>query len=1064
MLNESLSGARRRSVSVLNRVSQPFRRIWPRFPDALIGMAALAVVLFAVLTYSTDLADRASRLVTGNRYLAFVDGMVNPFRSQHMLMQSGLPVYDLRIRSENLLRLDQTAAQAVEAGILTEEMQDWVPGTFITEGKRYRVDVRLRGDLPNHWSGPKRSYRIKFDEELVEGEDGAIVRVEQPFHGRTEAMPEKHVELMAKNQINLIIPNDRDYAVAPLVSDLMQEAGLVTPRWQYVILRINGRLQGLYYEVEHFDKPLMAAYDRPETAIIGQNGRAQHFEQYTNLGTGAASDAKFDLASARLAVDPAAGLGLPLLAALNAHELSPTPANFRRARAALDWEKYLHFRALTTLLNTNHVRFGSDNLKLFHDPSRGLLEPVPWDVHMVRMPPEPGTIDYWNTHGPDELQRSTLMDPALRLERNKILWQWVGDGGERLMTRYDKIHDRIRPLVWADVLATPGKGYNMDVMRRDLKFNVERTHKVLGLSSANLVYRQLAPNLAGIDFATLNFSGVDLGAITLYDTTRHVDALSAGTTTAITATAATGTALGATESPTMTMKFKGLYRLVEDLDQDGMVGPGDREVARAVARDGAVRFEIGQQVLPEVAFKRDIIDDRTWEFMDSLSGRRHYLVVGSFDTLEHDPLIRPLPGIGVEATNAVSGAPMLAAAVDGAEAAPNDGTVGVLAYDASDPFDLDAITATREDFLRRHRQFAPSAGGERGVKLAGRVVITGTVIVPDGVPLVIQPGADLTLAPEVNFLMYGGLTAVGRPDARIRIHGDASGKPWDTFAAVRPPEPVVLRHVDVRDGGQGHINGMLFTGGLAVHNGDLTLDDVRVTDMQSEDGINIKNGRLEMTGSLVARTASDAIDIDFGSGFIRDSHFKDIMGDGIDFSGTTDFVVSGTRVDGTGDKCFSVGEASAPTIVNNLMKGCVIGLATKDRSNPRVAFNTFVGNKLAIGAYRKKPMFGGAAATFVNNVFAENGTFLEEDYFSKGQVAVRHALADDRAAACDTCRVVEAVRFRDAAAGDYRLSPDVVVDTGFAREHPDWADAAGLGAEVGQPGIFSLPASLGMTR
>ncbi len=1049
MMNETLSDVRRRGRSALDRASKPFRRVWPRLPEALVGMLALLVVIFAGLTYSTDLADRASRLITGSRYLAFVDGMVNPFRSQHLLMQSGLPVYDLRITSESLLRLDQAAAEAVQTGILTEEMQDWVPGTFITEGKRYRVDVRLRGDLPNHWSGPKRSYRIKFDDELVENADGTVEKIEQPFHGHTEAEPEKHVELMAKNQINLIIPNDRDYAVAPLVSNLMQEAGLIVPRWQFVVLRINGRLQGLYYEVEHFDKPLMAAYDRPETAIVGQNGRAQHFEQYTKLGTGTASDAKFDLASARLAVDPAAGLGLPLLQVLDAHELDPTPANFRRARAALDWDKYIHFRALTTLLNTNHVRFGSDNLKLFHDPSRGLLEPVPWDVHMVRMPAEPGTIDYWNTHGPDELQRSTLLDPELRLERNKILWEWVGDGGASLMARYDKVHNRIRPFIWADVLTTPGHGYKMDVMRGDLKYNIQRTHKVLGLSSANLVYRQLAADRAGIDFATLNFSGVDLGAIALYDTTRPADP------------AAT---LAATESPTMTMKFKGMYRLVEDLDEDGVVGPDDREVARTVARDGMVRFELGEQVLPEVEFKRDLIEERTWEFADTLAGRRHYLVLGNFDTPEHDPLARPFPRIEVEAANAVSGAPMVAAAVDGDPAPPVDGTVGVLAYDASDPFDLDAITASRADFLRRHAQFAPSQESPNGVELAGQVVITDTVIVPQGVPLVIQPGTDITLAPEVNFLNYGGLTAIGRPDARIRIHGDAGGKPWDTFASVRPPAPVVLQHVDLRDGGQGHINGMLFTGGLAVHNGDLTLDDVRVTDMASEDGINIKNGRLEMTGSLLARTASDAIDIDFGRGFIRDSHFMDISGDGIDFSGTTDFVVSGTRVDGTGDKCFSVGEASAPTIVNNLMKGCVRGLSTKDRSNPRVAYNTFIGNQIAIEAKRKKPMFGGAGGTFVNNVFAENGTLVDEDYFSKGQVKVSHALSDDPAGACPTCRVVETVSFRDAAAGDYRLAPEVLVDTGFTLEHPDWADAVGPGAELGQPGIFSVPASLGMGR
>ena len=83
----------------------------------------------------------------------------------------------------------------------------------------------------------------------------------------------------------------------------MREAGLLVPQDQFVVLRLNGVVQGLYYEVEQFDKPLMAAQERPETTILGQNDRAMHFEQYTKYGTPIASDARYDVGTVRLQVE-----------------------------------------------------------------------------------------------------------------------------------------------------------------------------------------------------------------------------------------------------------------------------------------------------------------------------------------------------------------------------------------------------------------------------------------------------------------------------------------------------------------------------------------------------------------------------------------------------------------------------------------------------------------------------------------------------------------------------------------------------------------------------------------
>jgi hypothetical protein len=999
-VREGLRGARR----PLLRALLPFRGTWPRVADAAVGVLGLLVVALAVSTYSTTLARQASEWLSGNKYLALLNGLVNPFRTQHLLLESGLPVYDLVIKKSEYAKVEAAVAEARKRGWMTDDQKVWARGKFLAGGHSYDVKARVRGDLSPHWKDPKKSWRIKFGNAKVE-QDGAIVKEPIPFEG--------------KEQINLIIPSDRDYVLAYFVNSLLRDQGLVTPRDRFVVLRINGAVQGLYYEVEHFDNPLLAAYKRPETTVFGQNDRPMHFEQYTKYGTPVAADARYDVGALRRLVDSESDLGLRAMQVLIDHSLHPTAENFRRARAVLDLDRYLRFRVITTLCNTNHARFGSDNLRLFYDESRGLLEPIPWDVHITRMPVEPGTIDFWNSHGPDELQRATLLDPQLRRRRNQLLWELVADGGDALLERYDRIHDRIRPLAWADVLTTPVQGHKMDERRSELAFNVHRVHKVLSTSSGNLTYRLESADRARLDLVATSFSGIHVDSIELADPV-----------------------------------FDGAYRLYSDADLDGELGAGDPLVAEAAAGGGVLRFPLERDVLPELEYGGDEIDGRYWEYFDTLSGRARWFLVGRVGLEKRDPLVWAPPRIRVASANAVTGAAIPSGVIDVDELALED-SIGILAYDASDPWDLEAQDLDLAGFLARHPAFRASADEPGAAELAGTVALEGTVSVPRAVPLVLRPGLDLTLGPRANVVAYGGLTALGTEQAPIRIHGNGA-EAWGIFGVVRPPREVRLAHVEIRDGNQGQVNGILFTGGFAVHNGDLWAEHVRVLDMQSEDGVNVKNGRIWMRHCVIANGASDAMDLDFVSGEVRDSLFLHNAGDGLDLSGAT-VVVAGNRFEGMGDKGISVGEDSHPVIVNNLLRGNVIGISTKDLSHPRVAWTTFVGNETAIEAKRKKAMFGGASGEFVNVVFSGNRVLLAEDHFSKGQVQITAAVTDQDIAGCTACRTT-AVRFAGAGADDFRLASEPN-NGGPAPLRRDWAEVEQEidGSLPPHPGVFRVP-------
>jgi hypothetical protein len=314
------------------------------------------------------------------------------------------------------------------------------------------------------------------------------------------------------------------------------------------------------------------------------------------------------------------------------------------------------------------------------------------------------------------------------------------------------------------------------------------------------------------------------------------------------------------------------------------------------------------------------------------------------------------------------------------------------------------------------------------------------------------------MMPSASILSFGGLTAIGTTDRRIQVHGDPAtstgqaGKAWGTVAVVRSAQEVVMEYIDFADGGQAQINGLFFSGGVAVYNSDLRIAHCSIVDMKSEDGLNLKNGRVLIDDCLFARNASDSVDIDFGSGEVRDSRFVDNINDGLDISGS-ELLIRNNRFENNGDKGFSVGEESFPTVINSLFKSNQIGMAVKDLSHAKVAHSTFVDNVLALEVKRKKAFFGGGSVELVNCVFVGNQTLLDEDYFSAGQSEFRSTLADDQAS-CPAC-VPGIAQFSAAADGDYRLSPTMFGDGEFEAGTADWIRIDGLDALPALPGIYS---------
>lgn len=317
------------------------------------------------------------------------------------------------------------------------------------------------------------------------------------------------------------------------------------------------------------------------------------------------------------------------------------------------------------------------------------------------------------------------------------------------------------------------------------------------------------------------------------------------------------------------------------------------------------------------------------------------------------------------------------------------------AYQATPSLTYNSLSSTlshaiksEQSFVAVHPEFLLSSPRTFSVG-PGNISLAGNIILPTGATLRIQPGTNITLAPSSSMIIYGSLIADGSKSP-ISI----SGNHWRSIIVIAGKEKrVFLRNVHISGGSGLNQDGRTATGMLAIYGGaSADIAHSSFGDNFDDDALNIKRGDVLIANNTFARTFGDAIDIDAGTGIIKNNTFGKFghsadkghgpNGDGIDMSGST-LTVSENIVQGCGDKGISVGEASTPTIVHNVISNCAIGIGIKDQSQAALIDNVLIKNKTGIALYQKKPIYGGALATLDHTILWENETSITSDAASK---------------------------------------------------------------------------------
>jgi hypothetical protein len=248
------------------------------------------------------------------------------------------------------------------------------------------------------------------------------------------------------------------------------------------------------------------------------------------------------------------------------------------------------------------------------------------------------------------------------------------------------------------------------------------------------------------------------------------------------------------------------------------------------------------------------------------------------------------------------------------------------------------------------------------LEISGNNILKENLVFPKGIQLKLLPGTKMQLGKSVSVIVKGGIYANGSK-SNIQIE-NIPGERFGTFAVIgnksKEKTKMLLSHFSIKGGSESIIDGIYFSTQFGLYNGDVSLNNVSVSDSKADDGINIKNSKITIKNLTVFANYADQVDLDFCSGTISDSKFtsgrEDSNGDGLDMSGSK-IIVENSSFSSFLDKGISVGEKSTTFVHNCTFEKNTRAIAIKDNSNAFVKNNSYQTNDTNFVMYIKKPIF-----------------------------------------------------------------------------------------------------------
>jgi len=152
-----------------------------------------------------------------------------------------LPTLALDIKFKHWQILRAKREEALAKGVLIKGPDDLLPASIRIGNKQTRVKLRLKGDRLDHLDSDKWSMRIE-----VRGDD----------------------QVMGMRRFSIQNPAVRSFHAEPIFMETLRHAGVLSVRYKFVNVIINGESKGIMALEEHFSKELLEHQHRREGVIL----------------------------------------------------------------------------------------------------------------------------------------------------------------------------------------------------------------------------------------------------------------------------------------------------------------------------------------------------------------------------------------------------------------------------------------------------------------------------------------------------------------------------------------------------------------------------------------------------------------------------------------------------------------------------------------------------------------------------------------------------------------------------------------------------------------------------
>ncbi|MDX2361817.1 MAG: CotH kinase family protein [Crocinitomicaceae bacterium] len=266
---------------------------------------------------------------------------------------------EISLSQEALDSLSLWRDKALEQGVITGDLKNYLDATILVNGEEIPVELRLKGDWTDHLTTDKWSFRIK-------------VKGENSFR-----------ELKSFSIQN---PSTRSFMDEWFAHKMFEKEGVLTTRYTFIPVIINGEQKGVYALEEHFDKQLLEHSERREGPIVkfDESGVWQ-VHQYESRSNTFPKVPIFESAEItpfkknRTRKSPVLSAQFKVAQEQMSRLRSHDPNVFEY----LDVEAYVKYIALSDVLNGDHGQIWH-NLRAYYNPITRKLEPIAYDCFVER--------------------------------------------------------------------------------------------------------------------------------------------------------------------------------------------------------------------------------------------------------------------------------------------------------------------------------------------------------------------------------------------------------------------------------------------------------------------------------------------------------------------------------------------------------------------------------------------------------------------------------------------------------------------------------------------------------